>query len=111
TLSFLLAAAAHAESGYDAWLRYPSTGSPPIITVMGNSPLLESARQELLRGLRLPGVEIVLRGSAGLKPDGYSLKTTDGKIVITGSNDRGVLYGAFALLRKAALGESIRNID
>jgi alpha-glucuronidase len=57
------------------------------------------------------GREIVLRTAGGLKPDGYSLKTVDGKIVITGSTDRGVLYGAFALLRKVALGDSIANLD
>lgn len=112
-LSFLLAAAAQAESGYDAWLRYPPPQSPvaQVITVVGNSPILESARQELTRGLRTTGVEIVLRTASGLKPDGYSLKMDDGKIVITGSNDRGVLYGAFALLRKVALSESLINLD
>ena len=31
--------------------------------------------------------------------------------VITAANDRGVLYGAFALLRKIALGESIAELD
>jgi len=109
-LSCLLAASAHAESGYDAWLRYPSSGSTPVINVVGNSPLLESARRELARGMGI-FAEIVLRTSPGLKPDGYSLQTTDGKIVITGSNDRGVLYGAFALLRKIALGESVASLD
>ena len=29
--------------------------------------------------------------------------------IITAANDRGVLYGAFALLRKIALGEPIAN--
>ncbi len=111
-LAILACAAAHAESGYDAWLRYPPPGSPVVITTTGNSALLESARQELVRGLRLsPASEIVLRTSAGLKPDGYSLKTIDGKIVITGTNDRGVLYGTFALLRKSALGESLASLD
>jgi len=112
-LSFVLAAAAQAESGYDAWLRYPSTQSPvaQVITVVGNSPVLESARQELTRGLRVTGVEIVLRTASGLKPDGYSLKMDGGKIVITGSNDRGVLYGAFALLRKVALGDPAAKLD
>ena len=56
-------------------------------------------------------MEIVLRTASGLKPDGYSLKMDGGKIVITGSNDRGVLYGAFALLRKVALSESLINLD
>jgi alpha-glucuronidase len=112
-LSFLLATAAQAESGYDAWLRYGSSGSAPVITVVGNSALLESARQELLRGFRTPGTQAIVLGgpAANLKPDGYELKTVDGTIVITGSNDRGVLYGAFALLRKVGLGESITNLD
>jgi alpha-glucuronidase len=111
--AWLLAAAAQAESGYDAWLRYPPPQSPvaQVITVVGNSSILESARQELSRGLRLTGVEIVLRTSPGLKPDGYSLKTDDRKIFITGSNDRGVLHGAFALLRKVALGEPVAKLD
>ena len=109
----LLPAAAQAESGYDTWLRYPPPSSPAAqrITVIGSSPVLESARQELTRGLRMTGVEIVLRTSSALKADGYLLKMDGGKMVITGSNDRGVLYGAFALLRKLALGESVVKLD
>ncbi len=45
-----------------------------------------------------------------LKPDGYTLKTVVGRSS-TGADDRGVLYGAFALLRKAAVGESIARLD
>lgn len=108
----LFAVSLSAETGYDAWLRYPASGSAPVITVVGASALLESARQELLRGFRTPKAQaIVLGGAANLKPDGYQLKTVDGKIVITGSNDRGVLYGAFALLRKVGLGESIEKLN
>jgi len=111
--AILACAAAHAESGYDAWLRYSSSGSAPVITVVGNSALLESARQELARGFRTPKAETIVLGgvAANLKPDGYSLKRVDGKIVVTGADDRGVLYGAFALLRKAALGESLARLD
>jgi alpha-glucuronidase len=110
SLGLLACAAACAESGHDAWLRYPASGSAPVITVAGNSPLLKSARRELARGMG-NSAEIVLQISPGLKPDGYWLKTANGKIVITGSNDRGVLYGAFALLRKAVLRESVANLD
>jgi alpha-glucuronidase len=50
-----------------------------------------------------------------LEADGYWLKTlTRGGIrytVITAPNDRGVLYGAFAFLRKMSLGESIAELD
>jgi len=112
-LAILACAIGRAESGHDAWLRYSPTGSAPGITVVGNSALLESARQELMRGFRTPTAQaIVLGGTAAkLKPDGYELKTVGGKIVITGADDRGVLYGAFALLRKVALGESVAKLD
>ncbi len=112
-LSILLAVAAQAESGHDAWLRYSSSGAAPTITVVGRSALLESARQELARGFRTPKAQAIMLGglAAKLRPDGYELKTVDGKIVITGADDRGVLYGAFALLRKVALGESVARLD
>ena len=66
-----------------------------------------------MRGFRTPIAQAIVLGgpAANLKPDGYELKTVDGKIVITGADDRGVLYGAFALLRKVALGESIAELD
>jgi alpha-glucuronidase len=99
------------ETGYDAWLRYPPAGAAPVITAAGTSPVLESARQELTRGFRTPGFEIALVTSSDLRADSYSIKTAGGKITIAGRNDRGVLYGAFALLRKAALGESIARLD
>jgi alpha-glucuronidase len=112
-LAILACAVARAESGHDAWLRYSLTGSAPVITVVGNSALLESARQELMRGFRTPTAQAIVLGgrAANLKLDGYELKTEGSKIVITGSDDRGVLYGAFALLRKVALGESVANLD
>ena len=51
---------AHAETGYDAWLRYgplPKTvlargaNIPRTVTLLGDSPVLRSARDELMRGL------------------------------------------------------------
>jgi alpha-glucuronidase len=53
--------------------------------------------------------------AAKLEPDGYWLKTLrDGAArytIVTAANDRGVLYGAFALLRKIALGEPVGDLD
>jgi alpha-glucuronidase len=47
--------------------------------------------------------------------DGFWLKTATiagvRHIIIASPNDRGVLYGSFALLRRIALGESIRDLD
>jgi alpha-glucuronidase len=56
-----------------------------------------------------------LRTPLELKPDGFWLKSvrTDGQVhlIVSGPNDRGVLYGAFALLRKIGLRESLGRLD
>ncbi|SPE34102.1 Xylan alpha-(1-_2)-glucuronosidase [Candidatus Sulfopaludibacter sp. SbA3] len=139
------AAALHAETGYDAWLRYAPLETvpalPAVAVVAEESPLEISAQQELIRGLRgmtgrtlraetgLPQEGAIVLGtlaqlgrvapdwhlSATLAADGYWLKTvTAGRlhyIAIAGADERGVLYGAFALLRKIALGEPIAALD
>ena len=140
-----------AETGYDAWLRYPAiqeksvrdlyTQLSPTIVVLENSPVIDAAQSELIRGLRgmlgrIPRVEhdlvpgdIVVLGTLAaaqrafrnfslpddLTADGYWLKTTilDDRhiLLITAPNDRGVLYGTFALLRKMALHQRIDSLD
>jgi alpha-glucuronidase len=97
-----------AETGHDAWLRYPPIersydGFPAILVVLGDTPILKSCQEELLRGLRgmlgrteriergvkdLPAESAVLIGTLAsirqldstfadpaLKGDGYLLKT------------------------------------
>src|SRR5262249_14301016 len=46
-----------------------------------------------------------------LPPDGWWITKTGRYTVITASNDRGVLYGVFALLRKFALGEPLEGAE
>src|SRR6266850_3039131 len=136
-LALLMIGGIHAETGYDAWLRYAPIENrqsiPAVIASIGDSKLIESARQEAIRGVRgmlgrtlraetgLPKEDAIILGTlaglqqlhlnANLKPDGYLLKTVRmDKLtytVVTAANDRGVLYGTFALLRKIATGESI----
>jgi alpha-glucuronidase len=114
---------------------------PAAITAFGNSAVSDNARQELIRGVRgmlgktlriesrLPREPALVLGTLAdlqrqapqlglattLEPDAFWLKTTElGGVkytVVAGSNDRGVLYGAFALLRKIALGQPIENLD
>ncbi|HWC97783.1 MAG TPA: alpha-glucuronidase family glycosyl hydrolase [Candidatus Sulfopaludibacter sp.] len=137
--------ALHAETGYNAWLRYAALDNPPALPAVASvteaSPLENSARQELIRGLRgmtgrtlraetgVPREDAIVMGTvaqlgriapdwhlnATLTPDAYWLKTvTVGRTrytVIAGGDERGVLYGAFALLRKVALGEAVTALD
>jgi alpha-glucuronidase len=114
---------------------------PRKLVVLGDSAVLKTAQQELVLGasqilgetLRVsenssPESAIILGTSTriralapalhppqNLQPDGYWLKTAkihgSECLVIGASSDRGVLYGAFALLGKIARGEAIADID
>jgi alpha-glucuronidase len=140
-----------AETGYDAWLRYAELDAtaryqyrqmvPPAVMSLGNSPVINNARQELVRGVRgmlgrtlrievqLPKEGAIVIGTqaeihkalpqlpvpGAIGAEGYwiGLFTENGAryIIIAGGDDRGVLFGTFALLRKIAIGESLLNPD
>ena len=133
----------------EAWLRYAPldpkvinnySDLPTNIVVLGDSPVLESARQELSRGIdqmlgkklaeqiAIRGNDLILGTSESLKgriprahhprapeKDGYFLTWVRIRgaesLLITAANDRGVLYGVFALLSKIARRESIASLD
>ena len=113
--------------------------SPSRILLIGDSLVLKTARQELTGGVQqmlvrslettsnpknafvlgtLKNVRTLaptLEPAEPLKADAFWLKTTRIRgarcIVITATNDRGVLYGVFTLLSKIARGESIATLD
>jgi alpha-glucuronidase len=141
--------AAPASTDLDAWLRYaplaPETAKqyehlPSKIVVMGSSPILTNAENELLSGIpkmtgrnltssaEIDGSAIVLairKDAQSLSPrlfhsskqigNGYWITKVKPRrsecLLITALDERTVLYGAFALLRKIAQGESITHID
>jgi alpha-glucuronidase len=109
---------------------------PLSVHALGNGPLELSAAQELKRGiLGVTGdspkdfvTDVrgqILLGTAqeihqidpdialpnGLEPEGYSVTWTPNNgnplLVVAGADDRGVLYGAFALLRLIASGDGL----
>ena len=113
---------------------------PSGSVVLGRSAVLENAQRELTGGVEkmlgrklnlsddLKGPAIVLgtlhdlhniapslRPPVTLEADGYWIASTrirDSEcLVIAAANDRGVLYGVFALLRKIAQAESLAGIN
>lgn len=111
---------------------------PAAVASYGSSPVARSAQRELIRGIRgmlvrtmrtpggLPSESAIILGTlaelapqfrleAEIPPDGYWLTTATANgvshTVITGANDRGVLYGVFGFLRKIGLGEPIANLN
>jgi alpha-glucuronidase len=137
---------AHAETGADAWLRYAPLAKtaaqkyailPESVVLLGDSPVLSSAKGELIRGVRgmlrrtlregksLPRESAIILGTVSalktaepallehveLHGDGFLLAAAHlhgvEYLIITSTSERGVLYGVFALLSKIARGESL----
>jgi alpha-glucuronidase len=142
----------HAETGAEAWLRYVRLQEktarqydnlPTAVVTLGDSqsPILQSAQSELLRGMlgtigrtfrierKLPNEPAIVLATlsslqktapgfhpaAKLIPDGFWLTQArfngQDHLIITAENERGVLYGVFALTRKISLGESTANLN
>ena len=147
----LLPGVAFAENGHAAWLRYaplpPDAAAragaevPRTIFRAGSDPLLQSAEQELTRGIQgmlgrplaaastmpangaiIVGTLAAIRAAApavaptgDLAADAFSLRTVHqgntSFTVIAGGDARGALYGAFAWLRKLSAGELLDSLD
>ena len=108
-----------------------------MVVAVGDSAVIRSAQEELLRGVRgmlgrtlrveerLPNENAIVLATladlakaapalaltANLQPDGYWIATrragTLRHLVVTAANERGVLYGTFALLRSIGLHKPI----
>ncbi|MGH9582204.1 MAG: alpha-glucuronidase family glycosyl hydrolase [Bryobacteraceae bacterium] len=126
---------------YDQATRSLYEKLPGTVVRLDDSPEARSAQQEIIRGVRgmlnrveratdtPPNGGMILLARAdrvkkmypslnvpsGLKPDGYWLKSAVRNrhkvLIVAGEDDRGVLYGAFALLRKMRMGERIDTLE
>ena len=113
---------------------------PGSVVTLDRSAVLKSAQAELMRGVQgmlgrtlqvnagtskqdaivlgigeqIYKLDADLKTDPGLQGDAYELLSArvngHAALVITAATDRGVLYGAFALLRKIAQGESITTL-
>ena len=120
--------AASADSGHDLWLRMKKSDREPKVTpakTLEKSAVVKTAVKELKEYWH--GGDITMETHCG-KPacqdkrtesrdkgkallnsdDGYSItRREDGTVGITASNDRGLLYGAYALLRMQQTGKEL----
>ncbi len=111
------------------------------VVILGDALVISTARDELVRGLRSmfgraldssgapSGDDAIVLGAlervrearpeamlpASIRGDGFWLGTVTSRgrtmTVVAGGSDRGVLYGAFALLRRIALHEDVSALD
>jgi alpha-glucuronidase len=131
-------AASQAQTAEQAWLKYRPIGKlnvPTRVTTLGRGPLEQSAAIELRRGLLSltgapleTGPNMIVLGtaremkdqnpkakSAALQPDEFLITINRGgltrEVDVIGGDDRGVLYGVFALLRNLAQGIDLGKND
>jgi alpha-glucuronidase len=122
-------------------LKHGYDSLPAAVVALDNSGVVKAAQGELIRGVSdmlcrtlrsetaLPNEDAILLGTldsvkkaepafdapTDLRTDGFCLKTVTANghkyLVITAVNERGVLYGTFALLRKMGLQESLAGLN
>ena len=108
TLVILLAgwnaAAMNDEDGSRLWLRLNNVNTQATITGVKGTAMTELQTY-------WQGGPVVLKRQKGLSKDGYMMKNQGGKIVISASNDAGLLYGAYHLLRLQQTGQPCDNLN
>jgi len=147
--ALVFSASSAAEDGYDLWLRYSAIVDRSAADAIAeiavaeeeDSPILQTARSELKRGLdgllktelastRANGARdrAILLGTSrapviaklglpleSLGSDGFVIRTltTDGarSIVIAGKSDKGALYGVYHFLRLVQTGQPLAALD
>lgn len=133
-LFFLLFAFAdaRADDGYRLWLKYDllknttkraeyKRFSAFIQMRMEQTPVVRTAQEELKRGLEgMLGIQvgntskksggIIFQLDKTIPEEGYRIETQQGNVVISGSDDKGILYGAFELLRQVQTEKPLAGI-
>ena len=100
-LTLMFISAARAEDGSQLWLRYQAVNKA---TVKGTDCL---AAEELRT--YYSGEEVTLSLDASIPDEAYRISGKDGRMSISAKDERGLLYGAYALLRTQESSKSIER--
>lgn len=130
----LLSGLCNADDGYHLWLRYDPISDESrrdsyrhltqfIASDFEETSILKTAQAELRRGLEAmlssritlgrpqPQGGILLQKDPAMLPEGYRIRTQGGNVVITAQSDRGILYGAFELLRQIQMRNALNKLN
>ena len=91
-----------AEDGHSLWLRMTKNAQSANVTLQSKvkpTATVKIAMQELMDYWQGGKVDLIQNNGTS-KSDGYTIATAaDGTVTISASTDKGLLYGAYALLR------------
>ena len=102
-----------AEDGSKLWLRQASCEKASVCCSI-SSPTIAIAREELASLWRGKTVELQLFADEAhrkLGKEGYTIRTSDEKIVLGSTTEQGLLYAVYHLLRLQAEGEDCIRLD
>ena len=97
-----------AENGSHLWLRQ-SQGTQTEITANRQSTTIRLAIQELKNAWRGEPVMLSIQNNKELDYEGFVISKQDSKIKISSPSDKGILYGAYHLLRMQAMDADWQN--
>ncbi|MDR0811319.1 MAG: alpha-glucuronidase, partial [Paludibacter sp.] len=100
-----------AEDGSRLWLRYNSGANATVTSKVKNSKTTEIAIEELKSQWRGTPVELLIKQDKTLCVDGFKVQGSKFKVQIIANTDKGLLYGAYHLLRLQATGQISDNLD
>jgi len=120
-----------ADDGYRLWLKYDAISNQNlrqeyvryfngINLQVTSTPIVETAIGELKVGLKgMLGIDKLNQNSKGfiiktdtkLKKEGFSIQEKNGQLILSGGDDKGILYGIFDLLREIQQKHSLKNIS
>ncbi len=118
-----------ADDGYSLWLKFTPIENPEkysqycqsIGSNWPESPIILTAQKELSSGLngmlgKLPkiqktGSSILFDIDKNIRQDGFNIIEKEGRIIISSSNEKGILYGSFELLKQIKLGKELAKLN
>ncbi len=98
------------------WLKYDTESdmkSGALIEIDGfdqNNRVIKSAVKELKAGAAGISFSAVLKKDEDIPLEGYRIEFNEGKLNILSSDENGMLYGAFAVIRLIACGNDVKEI-
>ncbi|WP_073295612.1 alpha-glucuronidase [Chryseobacterium polytrichastri] len=103
-----------AEDGSQLWLRFPNVKngiSADKIISKGKNPTLEIAKKELATYWQGQAVELRTDKSLKYLKDGYTIKSSLEKVIISAGKESGLLYGVYHILRLQQTKSDVNHLN
>ena len=97
-----------ADNGHDLWLKSAANQKAQVTVTGRPTPTIDVAKDELQKAWKGDKVMLTVGGEAK-SDEAFTIEISEGKPVITSKTDRGVLYGAYHLLRLQAIGANVSD--